>query len=385
MRIGANYTPREGWFHAWLDLDLDSVQRDLDALAGLGLDHVRLFPLWPVLQPARLLVVRRAIDDLLAVVDAAGRSGLDVSVDVLNGHLSSFDFLPSWAVTWHRRNLFTDPGVVEAQELLVREVAGALSSRPHATGICLGNEFGQFAAARHPSRSETSAAQAGAWLDRLLGAAREAFPTGRHVHSFDDDLWFVDQHPFTPEHAVTRGDLTTVHSWVFGGVGPRFGQGHPALAAFARYLVELAAAWSDDPTRPVWLQEVGAPSTHVTADQAPDFLRATLEQLDGAPNLEAVTWWCSHDVSRTLPDFPELEYSLGLLDAQGHAKPIGRQLAEMVPDLRRRPIAEPAQDRPSVTFAAADGLRSATNPHSAVFDQWLAGHLAGATPALQRW
>ena len=45
MKIGANYTPSQGWFHSWLDLDIDATRRDFEGIAQLGLDHVRLFPL----------------------------------------------------------------------------------------------------------------------------------------------------------------------------------------------------------------------------------------------------------------------------------------------------------------------------------------------------
>ena len=48
------------------------------------------------------------------------------------------------------------------------------------------------------------------------------------------------------------------------------------------------------------------------------------------PNLWGVTWWCSHDVSRKLADFPELEYTLGLLDSDRRPKPAGLRLAELI-------------------------------------------------------
>ena len=115
MKIGVNYTPSQGWFHSWLDLDLDATRRDFEGIAQLGLDHVRLFPLWPLLQPNRGLVRPRALDDVVSVVRAAGEFDLEVTVDALNGHLSSYDFLPSWVITWHASNLFTNPLVKTGQ------------------------------------------------------------------------------------------------------------------------------------------------------------------------------------------------------------------------------------------------------------------------------
>ncbi|MDO5721532.1 MAG: hypothetical protein Q4P06_03185 [Actinomycetaceae bacterium] len=332
MKFGVNYTPRKGWFHSWLDFDPGEVKADFEAIAGLGADHVRIFPLWPLLQPNRTLIRAAGIADVVRTVQIAAECGLDASVDVLQGHLSSFDFLPAWVQTWHRRNLFTDPLVVQGQRALVHELAVALRELPNATGLTLGNEFVQFAATRHPDYDAISSAQARAWLQELLGQAKADWPGGVHVHSHDDDVWFDDTQAFTPQMAVSQGDQTTVHSWVFGRVGPRFGKSAPQLPWFARYLCELAAAWNPTP-RPVWLQEIGAPENYIDPIDAPQFLLDTVDILMGkhgggvSPHLCAITWWCSHDVSRQLADFPALEHSLGLIDEDGNAKPIGDAFA----------------------------------------------------------
>ena len=39
MRFGVNYTPSQGWFHSWLDLDHAAVARDFAQIAGLGEQH----------------------------------------------------------------------------------------------------------------------------------------------------------------------------------------------------------------------------------------------------------------------------------------------------------------------------------------------------------
>ncbi|MDO4899733.1 hypothetical protein [Actinomyces sp.] len=392
MRFGVNYTPRVGWFHAWLDLDPALVTDDMAAIREVGADHVRIFPLWPLLQPNRRLIRPAAVDDVLRVVDIAGRAGLTVTVDALQGHLSSFDFLPAWVTTWHRRNLFTDVDVVSAQTELIRTLARELASRPHADGLSLGNEFIQFAARRHPQRSPLQAEQAGQWLRALFGAAREEWATGTLTHSFDDDLWFDDTHPFIPAHAML-GDMTTVHAWIFMQVGPRYGSGHPALPLFARYLVELARAWGG-PERAIWLQEVGAPITHVPAAAAPAFVTDTIAHLTGldgtpaAPNLEAITWWCSHDVSPELADFPELEYSLGLIDSTGAVKPTGQAFRAAADAARDCAASEPAAAGgsavPRLTLPTAEpSLRSQAGPQSALFDQWWRLALAGPAPELE--
>lgn len=48
LRFGVNYTPSGDWFHSWLEPDWSQIARNLDAIADLGLDHIRVFPMWPI-------------------------------------------------------------------------------------------------------------------------------------------------------------------------------------------------------------------------------------------------------------------------------------------------------------------------------------------------
>lgn len=385
LRFGVNYTPRRGWFHSWLDFDPDEVAEDFAALAGLGIDHVRCFGLWPLLQPDRGLI--RGIDDLATMARIATEQGLGVFVDVLQGHLSSFDFLPSWVSTWHRRNLFTDPEVVGAQAELIGQVSSVLRQVPGALGIGLGNEFIQFAAKRHPESQALTPAQADGWLGRLFNQARRNWPEGVHTHSFDDDLWFDDDQPFTPSHATGFGDLTTVHSWIFGSVGQRHGRDAPELAWFARWLCELAAGWG--PGRRIWLQEVGAPQSHLGPARAPRFITETIDILLGArgggrsPGLDAITWWCSHDVSRKLKDFPALEHTLGLIDTDGNVKESGQAFAESIRRWRATPVAEDLE-RPALGLGLLTDHtdRSRSSAHGDAFAGWVRAAREGAVDQL---
>ncbi|WP_459166227.1 glycoside hydrolase 5 family protein, partial [Cutibacterium acnes] len=141
-----NPPPPKGGFPGGLPPDPPPPRRDFEGIAQLGLDHVRLFPLWPLLQPNRGLVRPRALDDVVSVVRAAGEFDLEVTVDALNGHLSSYDFLPPWVITWHTSNLFTDPLVKAGQTDLISQLATRLREEPNPTGMTVGNEFPQYPA-----------------------------------------------------------------------------------------------------------------------------------------------------------------------------------------------------------------------------------------------
>ncbi|MFJ2866466.1 glycosyl hydrolase [Kitasatospora sp. NPDC087314] len=382
-RFGVNYTPTAGWFHHWLDFDLDAVRADLDSVAALGLDHVRVFPLWPLFQPNRTLIRPRAVDQLAALVDAAGERGLDVAVDGLQGHLSSFDFLPSWTQTWHRRNIFTDPEVIDGQAAYLRTLAETLRERPNFLGMTLGNEINQFSGDPHPDPDRITPAQADAWLRRMLDACEQGAPDRLHLHASYDAAWYLDEHPFTPWHSARIGAATAVHSWVFNGTAQRYGAHSTATAQHAAYLVELSKAWADDPARPVWLQEVGAPAPHITAEDAARFTGATVEAVLDCPDLWGVTWWCSHDVDRSLADFPELEYSLGLLTTDRRVKPAGARLAEAAAEARRS-WQPPAPRTTAVVVATGDEVtspkRSVCGPGGAVYEAFMRLAEAGARP-----
>ncbi|MEU8825548.1 glycosyl hydrolase [Streptomyces sp. NPDC048636] len=382
MRFGVNYTPTRGWFHHWLDFDLDEVRADLDSIAALGLDHIRVFPLWPVFHPNRSLIRPRAVEQLVQLVDAAAERGLEVNVDGLQGHLSSFDFIPSWTTTWHRRNLFTDPDVVEAQAEYLRTLAAALADRPAFLGMTVGNEINQFSGAPHPDPDRITPAQAGAWLRRMLDACEKGAPGRPHLHASYDAAWYQDDHPFTPAHSARLGAATAVHSWVFNGTAQRHGATGAATGLHAAYLIELSKAWATDPHRPVWLQEVGAPAPHIPPERAAAFTETTVAQALDCPDVWGVTWWCSHDVDRGLADFPELEYGLGLLTNDRRVKPAGRALARMV---RERPGRPPA---PRGTALVVDvggesaRERSVCAPGGVFFEAWMRAAAGGTRPAV---
>lgn len=371
-RFGVNYTPRDGWFHSWLDFDPDAVAADLDTIADLRLDHIRIFPLWPLLQPSRSLIRPAALADVRTVVQLAAERGLDVHVDVLQGHLSSFDFLPSWVTSWHRRALFTDPEVVQAQIDLIEALGATLVDLDNFSGLTVGNETNQFAEPGHPDRQQVTPEQMGAWLDRMNTAQHRAAPERCHQHSFDSRAWFDDDSPVLWEHATGIGDVTTVHSWVFTATEGLRDQADPSLAALADYQVQLAAAVADAPDRPVWLQEIGAPPPWVPADQAADFLTAAVTPTLDTPQFTGVTWWCSHDVSTALADFPELEYSLGLIDSAGQVKPAGRRIAELAAEQRLRPTPRgPRRTAVRLAPVDADGAgRAANAPGGPVWQTW---------------
>jgi hypothetical protein len=177
-----------------------------------------------------------------------------------------------------------------------------------------------------------------------------------------------------------------VHSWVFNGTAQRHGRTGAATEQHAAYLIELSKAWADDPHRPVWLQEVGAPAPHIPAEHAAAFTEATIANALDCADVWGVTWWCSHDVDRALADFPELEYSLGLLTNDRQAKPAAEAVAHAIKHWRGRDH-RPA---PRTTALVVDvggehaPARSVCAPGGPFFEAWMRLAADGVRPAVVR-
>ncbi|KAA8815747.1 glycosyl hydrolase [Bifidobacterium callitrichos] len=386
MRFGVNYTPSGEWFYAWLNPKWDAVERDMRQIADLGADHVRIFPLWTLLQPNRTWINPKALDDLHRMVEIGGDAGLDVYVDVVQGHLSSFDFVPSWLVSWHETSMFADDKAIEAQCRLVEAIYERLSDVKAFAGLTLGNECNQFTDATHPRRMHATADETGAWLDRLIGSVGErAHRDGRVIlHSENDAVWYADGHAFRPSYASCKGDMTTVHSWVFNGTAQHYGPMSFASTHHAAYLTELSKAFATDAHRPVWVQEIGAPGNVVASEDAPAFARESITAIEECPDVFGITWWCSHRIPKTFQDFPFFEHELGLFDVDGSLTDVGVAFRDAIADSRGRMAASPRTNAIAVPVdGAGDPLvRAAFAPGGSVFDAWMSLEEQGERPCI---
>ncbi|GGB19982.1 hypothetical protein GCM10011492_07300 [Flexivirga endophytica] len=367
LRFGVNYVPSEGWFHSWLDLDRDAVARDLDDIASLGMDHVRIFPVWPWLQPNRSHVRAQAVADVRTVIRLGAERGLDVCVDLLQGHLSSFDFLPSWVLTWHQRSIFTDTVARDGLRSYVKELVRALSPEPNVFAFTLGNEVNNLWPA-----NATTLAESHAWAEDLLSAIRlHARADQLVVHSLFDDAFYAPDHPFSAEDVTTLGDVSSVHSWVFNGTSRVDGPLGPATTSHAAYLARLAGACGA-PDRPVWLQEVGAPQPDIPYDAAEQFVRRTVAAASAVPTLTGITWWCSHDIDRRMVDFPEREYDLGLFAVDHAAKPAAHALRDAIESARSTDPQEAQSISLPADIVSDPSARALVAPGSDFHRSWVA-------------
>jgi endo-1,4-beta-mannosidase len=340
LRFGVNYVPRKNWWYCWLDWDQRAVVEDMQAIAALGMDHVRVQCLWPFFQPGITNVSARALANLQALLEAAEGAGLDVEVTVFNGWMSGLSFLPAWVAPLlkpgdtSQGNIFTSPEVIDAEKVLLRRIVETVGGHRCFMGFDLGNEMGVLMNAH--SNPVTSAA-ADAWATEMLGFCEQIAPHKFHVLGVDHSHWYND-YGFTRSVLANTGQASVVHSYIyFDGVLERYKYNDRATAQLAAYAVELAFAFQKDLRRPVWVEEIGVSSKECPLAYQPTYMEETVRNIAATGKAWGITWWASHDIDTADKSFHPFEYGLGLIDQQNKAKPLGLKFAQLAAELRRAP------------------------------------------------
>lgn len=323
IRFGANYVPSKKWNYSWVDWDRESIREDLQAIQDLGMDHIRMHCMWPVFQPNARYISETATARLIEMMDLADECNLDVEVSVLDGWLCGFVNLPSWKGA---RNIFTDPEVVEAQELLFTTLAEKVGNHKRFMGFDLGNEINVL----HSFGEAVSVEKGDIWFNRIMDVCEKIAPGKFHVNGVDHIPWFANQ-GFSRDLLANRGSATAVHAWIeFTGARKRYKALEAGSTHLAEYFIELAKAYSNDVNRQVWLQEFGVSKLWMTEEETLAFAEGTCRSVMTCSNLWGMTWWCAHDIDRQYAGFDPLEYGMGLIDCSNKIKPIGRKVRELI-------------------------------------------------------
>jgi endo-1,4-beta-mannosidase len=330
VRFGVNYVPSRNWWYSWVDWDAASISDDLQAIAALGMDHIRIHCLWPIFQPNPNRISQAAMDRLVELLDLADAAKLDVEVTVLDGWLSGFIFAPAWQ---GGRNMFTDEWMVVAEELLFEQIGKRVAGHRRFMGFDLGNELGVI---MHPHNPVTPD-EADRWQARMFQACERAAPGKFHVNGVDHQHWFRE-FGFSRPALASVGAATSVHTWIeFTGFSATYGATSVAAEHLTEYCIQLALAYHIDPRRPIWLQEFGVSSKWMPLDRIPHFSEQSFRNAMSCENLWGCTWWCSHDLNPDLRGFDPLEYDLGLLDASNRVKPNGDHIARLIQQWKTSP------------------------------------------------
>ena len=332
-RFGVNYTPSRNWWFCWNDWDSDPIRRDLDAIAALGADHLRLMLIWPFFQPNPTWVSPAHLDRLNQLLALMEERHLDALITVFTGQLSGWYFLPSFNRL--SDGFYTDATMRSAQQLLVRELARVMKQHANIIGFDFGNELNTCWNAPIPEGDQ--------WMANMFDLMNQVLPAGLHVNGVDHHPWF-EPDTFSPQAlAAARFPVMHCYPWWTGAMKYGGAMDAPSVKLLAA-MATLIRSFAGTQHKPVWAGEF-----NTCIDALPE--KGQAEWLDKAVTAaieQGVSWftyWDSHDVDRKF-QFNPLEYSLGLLTNDGRVKQQGRVFQQLAAAYRGKPVNFPKASPP---------------------------------------
>src|ERR1700690_3412437 len=336
-RFGVNYTPSKNWWFCWNEWDADPIQRDLDGIASLGADHLRILLIWPYFQPNPRWVSPLHLERLEQLLTLMAERHLDAVVTVFTGQLSGWYFLPPFNKT--NSDFYTDDGMWKAQEVFIRQLGRVLNAKDNIIGFDVGNEI---------NTCWSTQPQVGdRWMTKLFTLMNDVCPHGIHVNGVDELPWF-ESNTFSPQ-ALASLPFPVMHCYPYWSGSLKYGgpmdpPSTKLLAAMATLIRSYAGGGAGDRRKPVWAEEFNTCIEALSEKQQAEWLeKAVLAAIDSG--VSWFSYWDSHDVDRRF-DFNSLEYSLGLLTNDGRVKEQGKVFKQLADAYRGKRVVFPAQPPP---------------------------------------
>lgn len=342
-RFGVNYVPSKNWWFSWKDQYWapDSIQEDLNTIANINMDHIRIFTIWPWFQPEEDEISGKMLDRLKQIFGMADNADLDVQVTPLQGHLSGYEWYPAWVGS---RSYVGNSGVTAAQKRLFTAIENCIGSHARFMGFDLSNEIN---ATYHHWDDDVSNSAFAEWVRELLDHCNEIAPDKMHIASTAGDFNALSD--VRKQLAARAGDLSIVHPWVFDGASDDDGDLTFYGTHHQGYFTELIRAYQTNPDRGIWHHELGAPlvnnnqEVNIPKDKRAEWAERVVTNIfNNHEHIYGLTWWSSHDIRdegpyNLLRSRKELEYTLGLLTVDNEPKPIANRLADLIAQYRQNP------------------------------------------------
>jgi endo-1,4-beta-mannosidase len=362
FNLGVNYWPRRKAMYWWSNFDAGEVREEFSIIRDLGLNVVRLFPLWDEFQPEPTVVSSAALKNLIMVADIAEGNGLGLDVTFFVGHMSGPNWSPRWllggdlpfsgANTWIKdivsgyqrvdqgyRNMFHDEVALDAERLLLRTIVGALKDHNGVWMWNLGNEPDLFA---WPNSSEEGAA----WVKEMTGLikdidTRHPVTVGLHGDGLHHD------NGLRIDKVYAQTDVAVMHAYPMYTPWAR----HPLDPDFASFCCALTAALCGKPAlmeefggctaQPgepsytmTWVETNGREREQFMAGEEDfaEYIRLALPKLQDSGATGAMLW-CYADYVPELWDLPPCQNAVherffGLVRPDGSLKPHAKVIQE---------------------------------------------------------
>ena len=333
-RFGVNYTPSRNWWFCWNDWDSSSIEKDLDAIASLQADHLRIMLIWPYFQPNLTWVDPRMLYRLHLLLTLMQQRQLDALITVFTGQLSGWFFLPPF----NKPNdaFYTDPKIKAAQKLLIEKIAGVVRLHENVIGLDLGNELNTC--------WQATTDEGDAWMKWIFGEIDSAMPGHLNVNGVDQQPWFHET-TFSPQALVMQQRMPVMHCYPYWSGALQYGGPmDPSSTHLLAAMAALIRSFANTQQMPVWAGEFNTCIASLTQKQQAQWLELAVT----AAIQQGVNWfsyWDSHDLNPKFT-FNQVEYSLGLLTNDGKVKDQGRVFRELATTYAGKPVTYSSKSLP---------------------------------------
>lgn len=368
--IGCNYWASHAGIYMWRNWDESVVADDLKKLAGCGITHLRVFPLWPDFQPltryvnsgiGREMRIRdnpldRSPEGIAGVdpvmisrfsrfTELCEQYGMKLLVCLINGWMSGRMFYPQ---AFQNTNIILNKTAVKWEIRFVKYFVNRFKNCKAIVAWEPGNETNVL---RGVEEQPIQDDEYYVWFSCLVNAIRSVDAT-RPVISGIHGLSM--QGPVSPSDIGEICDVTTVHPYP-AFVPHCFVDGLDSMKSRLHSTAE-SVFYSDLGGVPCLCEEIGTLGNMLGGENtAANYIRASAYSL-WAHDSTGIMWWCGFDQNHL--DFPPydwcgVERELGLFRADGNKK----QVAEVFCDIRSFHESTeqlPARDRHAVCILTRD-------------------------------
>lgn len=241
LYAGCNYWASHAGVKMWSDWNEKTVDEDFKLLASIGIQLVRVFPLWNDFQPIEpiygyagniegystdgdtlLCSDDSGISEVMLsrfeiMLDIADKYGIKVIPSLITGWMSGRLFIPT---ALYGKNLITDPIALKWEVRFIKAFVKRFKYRNAIAAWCLGNECNCMS-------KVTTSEQAWVWLSTLSDAFRSvdkerAVISGMHsqftpneghwtLQDCGENCDYVTTHPYaSPEYETDRELMNTI-------------------------------------------------------------------------------------------------------------------------------------------------------------------------------
>mgnify|MGYP002630291873 CR=1 FL=1 len=175
--IGSNYWPAHAGLNMWSDWQPEKIKIELKKMVDLGFNVNRSFLFMPDFISNAKRVEPLMQQRLVEYLDLCDNVGIGVILSFFVGHMSGED----WDVPWRgNRNFYSDPILLEIQEIYVKSIVRACKNSKVLLGWILSNEIPNY-------EPRGTTADVITWVGKITGWIRE-YDQNRPI-SIGDGCW----------------------------------------------------------------------------------------------------------------------------------------------------------------------------------------------------